>query len=124
MIKFSKWIFLGFLLMLPIMSAQAYQYVSAQRFLTMCKQPAKMNVCRAYISGVIDDTFSYYSFNNHHDLRVFAKNMRSWDAEKLRVSLLKWVVQNPKMANDKNAANMINQFLYSMYIKPSVSPCA
>ncbi len=122
--QFSKWIFLGFLLMLPIMSAQAYQYVSAQQFLTMCKRPAKMNVCRAYISGVIDDVFAYYSLNDHQDLRVFTKNMRRWDAEKLRVSLLKWVVQNPKMANDKNAANMINQFLYSTYIKPSVSPCA
>ena len=61
--------------------------------------------------------------SNHHNLRVFTKNMRSWDAEKIRLGLLKWAKQNQSMIKDKSAATVINQYLYSAYVKPSSTPC-
>ena len=117
--KKLRCILFGFVLLLPVVNAQPYQHTSAQRLLALCKQPNNMDVCRAYISGVIDDIFADYYLSDHHNLRVFTKNMHYWDEEKIRVGLLKWAQKNQKMAQNENAATMINQYLYSMYVKPT-----
>ncbi|MGD9153175.1 MAG: hypothetical protein PVG30_05935 [Gammaproteobacteria bacterium] len=117
--KKIKWILFGLILLLPVVNAQPYQHTSAQRFLEICKQPNNMDVCRAYISGVLDGIFANYYLFDHHNLRVFTKNMRYWDEEKIRLGLLKWVDKNQKIAQSTNAAIMINQYLYSIYVKPS-----
>lgn len=114
-------LFLGLLFF--IVNAQAYNRTMAQDFLVACKKPKNMDVCRAYISGVVDDIFSYYSINDHHNLRVFTKNMQQWNAEKIRAALLQWAKGNKQEINNKSAADMVNQFLYSVYVKPSASPC-
>lgn len=121
--KFFIWILFGLILLLPVVNAQPYQHISAQRLLRGCKQPNNMNVCRAYISGVIDDIFVDYYLYNHQNLRIFKKNMQHWDAEKIRVGLLKWASNNQKIAQSENAATMVNQYLYSIYVKPAPSPC-
>jgi len=121
--KKFKWIFFGLILFLSVVNANPYQHTSAQRLLAACRQVNNMDVCRAYISGVLDDTFADYYLYNHHNLHVFTKNMRNWDEEKIRIGLLKWALSNKKMAQNENAATMINQYLYSIYVKPAPSPC-
>jgi hypothetical protein len=117
--KKIKWILFGLVLLLPVVNAQSYKHTSAQRFLEVCQQPKTMNVCHAYISGVIDEIFASYYLFNHHEFRVFTKNMLNWDEEKIRLGLLKWANKNQKIVQNVNAAVMINQYLYSMYVKPS-----
>lgn len=119
--KFFTWILFGLVLLLPAVNAQPYKHTSAQRLLVVCKQPDNMDVCRAYISGVLDEIFANYYLFDHHNLRVFTKNMYNWDEEKIRVGLLKWADKNQKMTQNANAAAMIDQYLYSIYVKPSAS---
>jgi hypothetical protein len=110
-------------LLFSAMNAQAYTPATAQQFLITCQQPNNMSVCRAYISGIVDDIFVYYAINDRNYFRTFTKNMQQWNAEKLRVALLKWAKNNEQEVKNKSAADMINQFLYSIYLKPSASPC-
>jgi len=121
--KYLIWILLSIGLLFSAINAQAYSLTTAQQFLITCQQPKNMNVCRAYISGVIDDIFANYSINDHHNSRVFTKNMQNLDAEKIRIALLKWANENPQEIKNKSAASMINQFLYSIYVKPTALPC-
>ena len=121
--KYLVLVFLSFGLLFSAINAQAYNPTTAKQFLITCQQPNNMDACRAYISGVIDDILANYSMNNHHNLRAFTKNIQQWDAEKLRIALLKWAKKNTQEIQNKSAASMINQFLYSVYLKPSASPC-
>lgn len=114
---------LCFGLLFSVGSAQAYNHVMAQDFLVTCRQADSIDVCRAYISGVIDDIFAFYTINSHQYLRAFTKNIRNWDAEKIRVAMLNWSKANARQIKNKTAAEMIDQFLYSAYIKPTASAC-
>lgn len=122
--KYFICVLAGIGLLFSMINVQAYNYTLAQDFLVTCSQPKNINVCRAYISGVIDDIFAYYAINDHHNLLVFTRNMRQWNAEKIRVELLKWAKENPQEIKNKSAADMINRFLYSIYLKPSALPCS
>lgn len=121
--KHLIWILVSLSLLFSAMNAQAYSPATAEQFLVTCHQANNMDGCRAYISGVIDDIFANYSMNDHHNLRAFTKNMQNLDAEKIRIALLKWANKNPQEIKNKSAASMINQFLYSIYVKPTALPC-
>jgi hypothetical protein len=121
--KYLTWIFLGVALLFSTINVQAYTPTTAQQFLITCRQPGNMGVCRAYISGIIDDIFAFYAINDHHNLRAFTKNMQNLDAEKIRIALLKWAKDNEQEIKNRSAADMINRFLYSVYIKPSTLLC-
>lgn len=121
--KYFICILAGIGLLFSVINVQAYSYTTAKQFLITCQQPNNMDVCRAYISGVIDDILANYSMSDRHNLRVFTKNIQQWNAEKLRIALLKWAKGDTQEIKNKSAADMINQFLYSVYVKPSASSC-